>query len=105
MMHIVTLSAALSLMRVFLKQYIMEMKRNVIIFSMALLFFHVIYSTLSSIETLPVLVLILIICKEVVIGALLGYLFDFIFYVNDSARFIINIKQVSSQAMTFDPVA
>ncbi|MDR1434940.1 MAG: type III secretion system export apparatus subunit SctT [Puniceicoccales bacterium] len=105
MMCIVRLAAALSLTPVFAKQYIMGMGRNVVIFAMALPVFHVIYPTLPSMETLPVLVVILIICKEVIIGALLGYLSGFIFYVTDSVGFVIDIQRGSSQAMTFDPVA
>jgi type III secretory pathway component EscT len=57
----------------------MEMWRNIAIFSMALLLFHIIYPTLPYMETLPILVLILIICMEAFIDALLGYLFGFIF--------------------------
>jgi type III secretion protein T len=104
MLCIVRLAATLSLMPVFAKQYIMGMGRNVVIFAMALPLFHLLYPTLPSAD-IPLLVLIAIICKEVIIGALLGYLSGFIFYVTDSVGFIIDIQRGSSQAMTFDPIA
>jgi type III secretion protein T len=105
MLCIVRLAAALSLTPVFAKQYIMGMGRNVIIFAMALPLFYVVYPTLPKIDELPLLIFFLIICKEVVIGILLGYLSGFIFYITDSLGFIIDIQRGSSQAMIFDPVA
>ncbi|MDR2201080.1 MAG: type III secretion system export apparatus subunit SctT, partial [Puniceicoccales bacterium] len=104
MMCIVRLAAALSLTPVFAKQYIMGMGRNVVIFAMALPLFPVLYPTLPA-GTLPIALIILLICKEVMIGALLGYLSGFIFYIADSVGFIIDIQRGSSMAMTFDPVA
>ncbi|MDR0417909.1 MAG: type III secretion system export apparatus subunit SctT [Puniceicoccales bacterium] len=101
---IVRLAAALSLMPVFAKQYIMGMGRNVVIFAMALPLFHVVYPTFPM-ENLSAFTIILIICKEVIIGVLLGYLSGFIFYATDSVGFIIDIQRGSSQAMTFDPIA
>jgi type III secretion protein T len=101
---IVRLAAALSLMPVFAKQYIMGMGRNVVIFAMALPLFHVVYPTLP-VESLSAFVVFATVCKEVIIGVLLGYLSGFIFYVTDSVGFIIDIQRGSSQAMTFDPIA
>lgn len=101
---IVRLAAALSLMPVFAKQYIMGMGRNVVIFAMALPLFPVVYPEFPALD-LPVLVVIVTICKEVIIGALLGYLSGFIFYAADSVGFIVDIQRGSSMAMTFDPVA
>jgi len=104
MLCIVRLAAALSLMPVFAKQYIMGMGRNVIIFAMALPLFHVVYPEFPSTQ-IPFLILFVTICKEVIIGALLGYLSGFIFYAADSVGFIVDIQRGSSMAMTFDPVA
>jgi type III secretion protein T len=104
MMCIIRLAAALSLTPVFAKQYVMGMGRNVIIFAMALPLFHALYPTLPK-GQIPLLILFVIICKEVIIGAMLGFLSGFIFYVTDSVGFIIDIQRGSSQAMTFDPVA
>ncbi|MDR0740323.1 MAG: type III secretion system export apparatus subunit SctT [Puniceicoccales bacterium] len=104
MMCIIRLAAALSLTPVFAKQYIMGTGRNVVIFAMALPLFHVVYPTLPTTQ-LPLLILFVTICKEVIIGAMLGYLSGFIFYVTDSVGFIIDIQRGSSQAMTFDPIA
>jgi type III secretion protein T len=104
MICIIRLAAALSLTPVFAKQYIMGTGRNVVIFAMALPLFHVVYPTLPT-TPLPLLILFVTICKEVIIGAMLGYLSGFIFYVTDSVGFIVDIQRGSSQAMTFDPVA
>jgi type III secretion protein T len=104
MMCIIRLAAALSLTPVFAKQYNMGMGRNVIIFAMSLPHFHALYPTLPTTQ-IPLLILFVTICKEVIIGAMLGFLSGFIFYVTDSVGFIIDIQRGSSQAMTFDPVA
>lgn len=104
MLCIVRLAAALSLMPVFAKQYIMGMGRNVVIFAMALPLFHVVYPEFPSTQ-IPLLILFVTICKEVIIGALLGYLSGFIFYAADSVGFVVDIQRGSSMAMTFDPVA
>lgn len=97
------LAAALSLTPVFAKQYIPGTGRNVIIMGMAMPLFYVIYPTIPQ-SPLPILALIMLICKEVVIGVLLGWISGFIFYVSDSVGFVIDVQRGASMATTFDPV-
>lgn len=104
MLCLVRLAAALSLTPVFAKQYIMGTGRNVVILAMALPLFYTVFPECPSTQ-LPISILILTICKEVIIGALLGYLSGFIFYAADSVGFIVDIQRGSSMAMVFDPVA
>jgi type III secretion protein T len=105
MMCIVRLAATLSLLPSFSKQFVVGMGRGVIIFGMALPLYYLVYPTLPKAEHLPLWVFIATICKEAVIGMLLGFLGGFIFFVADSVGFIIDIQRGSSMATTFDPVA
>ncbi|MDR1458278.1 MAG: hypothetical protein LBI37_02000, partial [Puniceicoccales bacterium] len=83
MMCIVRLSAALSLLPAFSKQFIVGVGRGVVIFGMALPLFPHLYPTLPNVEHLPLWVFIATMCKEVVIRRLLGFLGGFIFFVAD----------------------
>jgi type III secretory pathway component EscT len=104
LLYIVRLTAGLSLVPVFAKQYIMGMGHDVAIFAMVLPLFQVIYPRVPM-ENLPLLILFVTIRKKVIIGVLLDYLMRFIFYATHSRGFIIDIQRRLSQALTFDCIA
>lgn len=100
---IVRIAAALSIMPIFAKQYIVGTGRNAIILAMSLPLFYTVFPYFPQ-SSLPIAVLILTICKEVVIGIFLGYLAGFIFYISDSVGFIVDVQRGASMAVTFDPI-
>jgi type III secretion protein T len=104
LLSIVRLAAALAIIPIFSKQFIVGVGRNVIILGMALPLFYFLYPTLPK-ENLSLLMLVAILFKEVTIGLMLGFVGTFIFFVAESVGFIIDIQRGASMATTFDAIA
>ncbi|MDR0444672.1 MAG: type III secretion system export apparatus subunit SctT [Puniceicoccales bacterium] len=104
LVSIARLAAALAIIPVFSKQFIVGMGRNVIILGMALPLFYFLYPTLPKGE-LQLLTLFAILFKEVTIGLILGFVGTFIFFIAEGVGFIIDVQRGASMATTFDVIA
>lgn len=88
----------------FSQQYITGIARNAVVVALSLILFPVFYSHGLEILQDNSAWFICLAVKEVLIGILLGWLSNFIFYVAQGVGFLIDTQRGASIASMFDPL-
>jgi type III secretion protein T len=100
----VRVGASLAIVPFFSRQFVEGIGRNMVIFSMSLPLFYLIFPTLPSGE-MTVLTMGFYLIKEATIGIILGFAASFIFYAAEGVGFVIDVQRGASMATIFDPMA
>ncbi|MDR1433220.1 MAG: type III secretion system export apparatus subunit SctT [Puniceicoccales bacterium] len=100
----VRLGAALAIAPFFSRQFVVGPGRNVVIFSLTLPLFPLVFQTMPT-GTFALLSVGFLIVKEAVIGITLGFVSGFIFYASEGVGFIVDVQRGSSMATIFDQMA
>ena len=99
----IRLAGALAIASFFSRQFVVGSSRNVVIFSMSLPLLYMIFPTLPT-QQLSLWIMALVLVKEVVIGVILGFLTNFIFFATEGVGFVIDMQRGASMATIFDPM-
>jgi len=89
----------------FSQQYITGIARNAVVIALSLVLIPVFYSHGAEILKDNSAFFICLVIKEVLIGILLGWLSNFIFYVAQGVGFLIDTQRGASMASMFDPLS
>ncbi|MDR1595611.1 MAG: type III secretion system export apparatus subunit SctT [Puniceicoccales bacterium] len=100
----VRLGAALAIAPFFSRQFIVGTGRNVVMFSLSLPLFPLVFPTIPA-GRFAILTIGFLLVKEAVIGIILGFVTGFIFYVAEGVGFIVDVQRGSSMATIFDQMA
>ena len=89
----------------FSQQYITGIARNAVVIALSLVLIPVFYSHGAEVLKDNSAFFICLVIKEVLIGILLGWLSNFIFYIAQSVGFLIDTQRGASMASMFDPLS
>jgi type III secretion protein T len=101
----VRMGAIFSIAAFFSKQFITGIGRNIITLAFSLMVIPLVFQMTTAPAEMDVFFYACMIGKEVIVGVLMGFLANFIFYVAQCVGSLIDLQRGSSMSMIFDPMA